>query len=342
MRKILWGWRVGLSIAIVAATLATAPCVFAQSYAAFATVARSNNILWTNPGDIKERNLFYGPGGEEGQPQEPFTFLKEDREGTNAKFDLRDSRGTKWRAKLGIEAQSEIAAARFLWAVGFVANQNYLVQDASVSDLPRLKRGRKLVGPNGQIHLMRLQRPPLDADKKIGRWKWKQNPFSGTRELNGLRVMMALLNNWDLKDPNNAIYLERGKSDSSLYEVSDVGASFGMSGESYLASRAKNNLQAYRHSKFIRKVTPEDVSFNFPTHLTYFYVVRVKLFVSQKRQRWIGQKIPRSDVKWIASLLSQLSREQIRDAFRAGGYSPEQVEAYATAMEARIAELAPL
>jgi hypothetical protein len=68
----------------------------------------------------------------------------------------------------------------------------------------------------------------------------------------------------------------------------------------------------------------------------------VKLFISQRRQRWIGQKIPRSDVKWIASLLSQLSPDQIRDAFRAGGYSPEQVEAYAAAMQARIAELAPL
>jgi hypothetical protein len=154
--------------------------------------------------------------------------------------------------------------------------------------------------------------------------------------------MMALLNNWDLKDSNNAIYVERGKSGSSLYEVSDVGASFGMSGESYLASRAKNNLGAYRRSKFIRKVAPEYVSFNFPTHLTYFYLLRVKLFISQRRQRWIGQKIPRSDVKWIASLLSQLSPDQIRDAFRAGGYSPEQVEAYAAAMQERIAELAPL
>jgi hypothetical protein len=331
-----------MSLTVLVVVVATARCTSAQPYSTKATVTRSNDILWTDPGHINERNLFYGPGGEQGQPREPFTFLKEDRDGTNPKFDLRDSAGTKWRAKLGIEAQSEVVAARFLWAVGFVANENYLVQDATVSDLPRLKRGRKLVGPNGQIHFMRLQRPPGGAEKKVGRWKWRQNRFRGTREFNGLRVMMALLNNWDLKDSNNAIYVGRGNSGSSLYEVSDVGASFGMSGESYLASRAKNNLQAYRRSKFIRKVTPEYVSFNFPTHLTYFYVLRVKLFISQRRQRWIGQKIPRSDVEWIASLLSQLSLEQIRDAFRAGGYSPEQVEAYSAAVQARIAALTRL
>jgi len=33
------------------------------------------------------------------------------------------------------------------------------------------------------------------------------------------------------------------------------------------------------------------------------------------------------------------SPEQIRDAFRAAGYSPTQVQAYATAVEARIAQL---
>ncbi len=34
----------------------------------------------------------------------------------------------------------------------------------------------------------------------------RDDPFEDTREWNGLRVMMALMNNWDLKDENNAIY----------------------------------------------------------------------------------------------------------------------------------------
>ena len=44
----------------------------------------------------------------------------------------------------------------------------------------------------------------------------------------------------------------------------------------------------------------------------------------------------------VAARLAELSPAQIRDAFRAAGYSPEQVEAYASTVEARIAELQQL
>jgi hypothetical protein len=58
--------------------------------------------------------------------------------------------------------------------------------------------------------------------------------------------------------------------------------------------------------------------------------------------RWIGRHIPRSDAEWIAGLLAQLSSDQIRDAFRAAGYTPDQVNAFATVVEERIAELKKL
>jgi hypothetical protein len=54
---------------------------------------------------------------------------------------------------------------------------------------------------------------------------------------------------------------------------------------------------------------------------------------------WIGKHIPRADAKWIGSLLAQLSPQQISDAFRAAGYTPKQAEAYADAVQARIAQL---
>jgi hypothetical protein len=41
----------------------------------------------------------------------------------------------------------------------------------------------------------------------------------------------------------------------------------------------------------------------------------------------------------MGSLLAQLSPEQIRDAFRAGGYSPQEIEAYSRVVEQRIAQL---
>jgi len=41
----------------------------------------------------------------------------------------------------------------------------------------------------------------------------------------------------------------------------------------------------------------------------------------------------------MAAILNRLSAEQIRDAFRAAGYSPQEVEAFAKVVEGRIARL---
>jgi hypothetical protein len=44
----------------------------------------------------------------------------------------------------------------------------------------------------------------------------------------------------------------------------------------------------------------------------------------------------------MGHLLAQLSPDQIRDAFRAAGYSSEEVEAYSRVVEQRIIELEKL
>lgn len=60
--------------------------------------------------------------------------------------------------------------------------------------------------------------------EKSGTWDWFENPFANKRELNGLRIMMALLNNRDLKDVNNQVYEIAGQR---RYVVTDLGALFG-------------------------------------------------------------------------------------------------------------------
>src|SRR5216110_2797235 len=72
--------------------------------------AELSPVLWRDPGDIASRNLFYGPGGEKNQPRGPYTFVKEDLEGSNPKFIVEDGGGVKWKVKLGIEAQPETVA----------------------------------------------------------------------------------------------------------------------------------------------------------------------------------------------------------------------------------------
>src|SRR5271168_1169735 len=53
--------------------------------------------LWREPKDIRSQDLFYGPGGKEHQPHGPFTFVKEDLDGSNPKYDVRDQDGVKWK-----------------------------------------------------------------------------------------------------------------------------------------------------------------------------------------------------------------------------------------------------
>lgn len=303
--------------------------------------ARAAAVLWTDPGAIKSRDLYWGPGRKQHQPRGPIRFVKEDTKGNSPKLDVRDGDGKHWRAKLGVEAQAETAATRIIWAIGYTANETYFFPDLKVEDLPqRLKRGQGHIGPGGNVHDVRLQSRPYH-DKKAGNWEWRKNPFYGTREFNGLRVVMALISNWDLKTENNAV-VEDKDSGRTLYEVSDVGTSFGKNGQSYTEAGAKGNPEAYAHSRFIAKVTPEYVDFNCPARLPLIYIFHFPRFLGVLRSRWIGKHIPRQDVRWVASLLAQLSPEQIRDAFRAAGYPPETVEAFGVALQKRIAELSRL
>jgi hypothetical protein len=300
-------------------------------------------VLWRYPTDISSRNLFWGPGGEKDQPHGPYTFVKEDLDGTNPKFIVTDADGVKWKVKLGEEARPETAASRLVWAVGYFANEDYFLPDLQVAQLPRLHRGQSQVGPGGSFHNVRLKRY-LKGEKKIGSWEWRADPFSSTTELNGLRVAMALINNWDLKDENNSVYEYKHGEDGpeQVYMVSDLGASFGTPGRSWTRAMSKGNLHAYSHSKFIAKATSEYVDFQFPTRPAFIYLVTPREYFSRVHLRWIGKHIPRDDAKWVGQLLAQLSPAQVSDAFRAAGYSPADVAAFTAIVEARIAELTRL
>jgi len=296
-------------------------------------------VLWRKPVDIASRDLFYGPGGQEHQPHEPYTFLKEDLDGTSPKFDVEDRDGVKWKVKLGEEARPEIVASRLVWAVGYFASEDYFLATLRAGDLPaHLHRGQNFVAPDGSVRNVRLKREA--SEKKIAIWRWRRNPFTGTRELNGLRVVMALINNWDLKDVNNVVYEQKDEAEPKhIYEVNDLGASFGTTGRSWSRVKSKGNLHAYRHSSFISKVTPSYVNFRVPTRPAFIHFFEVPEFVSRLRMRWIGRHIPRADVQWIGGILARLSPDQVRAAFLAAGYSVDEVEGFLKVIEARIAEL---
>ena len=301
------------------------------------------SYLWRQPKDIASENLFYGRGGQGHAPHGPFTFESEDLDGTNPKFDVRDPDGVKWKIKLGAEARPETVASRFIWAVGYHADEDYFMPVVQVMGLPaHVHRGQDMIEAGGVMRDVRLKR---EEGKKVGIWSWGDNPFVGTRELAGLRVMMAVINNWDLKDVNNAIRDYKNgdeNGDTREYEVSDLGASFGTTHRELSHSKSKGNLESYARSTFIAKEEPESVDFKVPGRPSLLVVFNPREYADRVGMRWIGDAIPRSTARWIGDLLAQLSEDQIRDAFRSAGYEGEELNGFTVEFQKRIAALKQL
>ena len=292
-------------------------------------------MIWRDPGNVASLNLRDGAGGKghAPAPNGTFTFVKEDVQGTNPKFEVKDGHGVLWKVKLGEEVQSETAATRLMWAAGYFVDEDYYLAELTVTGLPTLHRGQQFVSPGGAIHGARLERR-LPRVKRLGTWDWFHNPFLNRRELNGLRVMMALLNNWDLKTVNNAIYEVGGQR---RYVVSDLGATFGNTGNSL--TRSKGDPEDYADSQFIEHVTPRFVDFVMHSRPFVLSAVNVPNYRTRTRMEQITKHVPRADARWLGRRLSMLSETQIRDCFRAGGYGPDDISVYSQVVRKRIAEL---
>jgi hypothetical protein len=330
--------RISLSIILVLLLLALSAPIAAEerdTNKRERNPASLPNVIWRDSGNVASLNLLYGVGGKEHAPDPngKYTFVKEDLEGTSPKFDVKDAQGVQWKVKLGQEPQSETAATRLMWAAGYFTDEDYYLPELKVTGLPKLHRGKSFASADGTVRRARLKRHQKGLEK-LGNWDWFDNPFLDNREMNGLRVMMSLLNNWDLKKINNAIYEVNSERH---YMVSDVGATFGKTGNTF--SRSKSVLKDYAGSKFIRNATPQYVDFVMRSRPFFLAVFDLPNYRNRTRMEKVTRRVPRADAKWLGGRLSQLSEEQIRDCFRAAGYGPEEVEGYTKAVQKRIAEL---
>jgi hypothetical protein len=280
---------------------------------------RGTPVLWKEPVNIRSRNLFLGPGGAAMRPDlRKLKFIEEEGGGYSTKYRVSDARGRVWVAKVGKEAQSETAAVRLLWAIGYPTEINYLV--------PRVE-----IPGKGVFENVRFEARPGNVER-AGEWKWDENPFIGTREFQGLKVMMVLLNNWDIKDENNVILAvpggRRGRNELQ-YAISDLGATFGKTGSLPLLwriTRSRNNAEDFAESRFIDKVKDDG---------------RVDFRYGGKK-RELFENVTVAQAKWIGGWLSRLSNQQISDAFRAANYDPSEVRMMTEAVRARINELVNL
>jgi hypothetical protein len=268
-------------------------------------------VLWRAPDDIESRNLLVGAGGEAMKPDlSRVTFIEVKTGGWSTKYRVNDGKGEEWVAKLSKEAQPETAANRLLWAIGYETEIAHLVPELVIQG-------------KGTFKNVKLEARPKDV-KRDGLWTWANNPFVGKPEFQGLKIMMVLINNWDMKDDNNAILVTRGATDSERrFIVSDLGATFGKTGG--IISRSRNKPSDYVKAEFVNGVKGNVVDFNYGGKMG-------KVF----------DGITVEDAKWLASWLSRLSDEQLKDAFRAANYTPTEVDQLAAAVRTRINALANL
>jgi len=285
-------------------------------------IPQGTSVLWREPVDITSRDLYWGAGGKAMWPDlRRVTLIKKEPGGYSTKYRVRDASGHEWVAKIGKEAKAETAAVRLMWAVGYFSDINYLVPSVRIEGL------------NKTFENVRFGARPKEV-KRIAGWKWADNPFIGKREFQGLKIMMALLNNWDIKDSNNKILVVRneGPGENELhYIVSDLGGTFGKVYKIprilriFIFKPDRNNPKAYVKTHLVKNVKDGRV------HFVY----------SSKRSN-LFKDITVADAQWISGWLSRLSDRQIEDAFRAANYNPDEVRMMTEGVRRRIRELVEL
>jgi len=109
-----------------------------------------------------------------------------------------------------------------------------------------------------------------------------------------------------------------------------------------VTTQSKSVPEDYERSKFIEKANAESVDFVLHSRPFFLWAVSVSYYRERTRMEAITKHIPRADARWLGQRLSKLTDNQIRDAFRAGGYGVSDVETLTKTIRQRIAALKAL
>lgn len=312
--------RAALVIGLLVASLAAEACARTLRPSLQQPPPATIAELWSEPADLGRRDLYHGPGGPElVPPAVTYAFVAHKTSGTNPGYDVRDPQGRLWSVKLGEESQSEVTASRVLWAAGFHQPPTYYVERWQLSGADAGEQ------PAGRF------RVELPGHEVTGAWSWYDNSFIGTRPFAALVAVNMLMNNWDLKTTNNKVYVatnEDGRT-GRRYVVRDLGASLGKARQPRVLSwlpfmrhkqGSKNSLEDFEAQGFVRAVTGETVEFDY-----------------RGLDKALIGSVTAADLRWTCDLLSRLSEQQWLDAFRAGGYTPEESARYVRRIQEKLA-----
>ena len=300
-----------------------------------APLTSRRSVIWRDPGPAENLDLAAGPGGRDGAPMAPFTFVEEHGTGSFPCVSVRDARGHVWRAKWGDEVHTEAFAARLAWAAGYFVEVNYFVPSGRIDGANTLQRAGEHIAEDGAFRNARfeLDEPGVVKHFDEHSWAWNENPFVGTRELKGLKIVMMLLSNWDNKDvrdvargSNTAIFeYEVGRNvREARYLIIDWGAALGTWGSNVL-SRGRWDCQAFtaQNDQFVLGVDGDLVQWGYKGQRTADAVT----------------DITREDVQWLYRYLGKLSDDQLAAGLRASGGTESEIADFTKALRARFDRL---
>jgi hypothetical protein len=284
-------------------------------------------ILWRAPSGIGMENWTCGSAGCDHAPAPPFHFEKEDMEGTFPKLTVTDAKGRTWSVKFGVKVMPESFSSRFVAALGYVVEPSYYVASGKLDDASKLSRARGYVKSDGTFVRARFQLRDKNTLEFLPKHAWSltDNPFVGTHELAGLRVLLMMLSNWDVKDfrsgeesSNTAVF--RGPGGELLYSFFDWGSTLGRWGN--ITRRTRSDCTGFSAD------TPRLITGVRDNVVVWGY--------SGKHEEIVRNGITVDDLRWLDPYLSAITDEQIRAGLKASGANDRENATCTEALESRI------
>lgn len=239
---------------------------------------------------------------------------------------IRNGKKIKFKLKVGSEMHSEITSASLIAALGYNVDISKYVRDFKMIlpkktsfrefkkewnsyyldyDLDKYikEKGKTEDGHEYIIWTEALIETKPEPIKRIGPWAWGENGHRSLREVRAILLFNMWVANLDLKEAENNKMVLKPSTDGEFemfHYQHDMGFAFG---------RIFREKPGAFQWDLVSKVTPNAVHINFHNF--------------QNNSGF--DQVTFSDAKWMVRLIARLSREQITDAVKLGGW-PKEIE----------------
>ena len=293
-----------------------------------APLRSSRALIWRRSNPLSAADVEAGPTAS---PAPPFRFIEEHDTGSQPCVSVQDRQRRVWRVKWGQEVHTEVFGTRLAWAFGYFAEPSYFIATGEITGATDLRRATPCIDEQGHFSDARfeLDEPGVTKHFDAHGWAWNDNPFVGSPEFSGLKILMMLMSNWDNKDvrdvargSNTAIF--ECRIDNTLearYLIIDWGAALGAWGNNIL-QRGRWDPAAFaaQNELFITGVEGDVVTWGYQGQRTIDIVDHITL----------------EDVRWFDRIAHGVSDDHLRAALRASGATAEEVEQFTAALRGRL------